>query len=97
MAGAVDGGERGFDMGPVGGCGDLGRERDERVFYAGMELERRPLTGGSLARALLRYPLQTFRIHAAIYIHAALLWWKRTPFFTNPSTRSVAQDATPTS
>ena len=65
------------------------------VFHAGLNCRRKPITGWNLARALVRFPFQTLRIHAAIYIHAALLWAKRTPFFTHPKKRDPLNDAIP--
>lgn len=59
-------------------------EAGRAVFHAGLSCLRRPLTGRVLAGALLRHPLLTLRIHAAIYWQAARLYFKRTPFFTHP-------------
>lgn len=64
------------------------------VFHAGLALERRPLTGRELARALVLHPLLTFRVHAAIYVQAGLLWLKRTPFFAHPGRREPLSDTT---
>lgn len=63
-------------------------EADRRVFDAGLELRRVPITRGSLARMLLRYPAMPALGHAIIYGHALRLWWKRTPFFVHPGKRN---------
>ena len=68
-------------------------EHGRAVFHAGLSCERRPITGWSLAAALLRYPLQPLRLHVAIYWQAARLFLKRTPFFAHPKKRLPIQDA----
>jgi len=65
-------------------------EADEPVFHAGLTCERRELTPAALRRALLRHPLLPLRAHAAIYLHAALLWGKRAPFHTHPKKRAAS-------
>ncbi len=60
-----------------------------RVFDATLDLERREITGASLAGALARYPWMTARVGAAIYWQAVRLWLKRTPFYTHPSKRTA--------
>ena len=62
-------------------------EAGESVFEAGFVGKRREMTGRSLARTLWRYPFQTFRVHLAIYLHAARLWAKGVPFFVHPKKR----------
>lgn len=57
-----------------------------RVFDATMELERRPITGASLARTLLAFPWMTGKVIMAIYYQALRLWLKRTPFHSHPRT-----------
>ncbi|MBL8858340.1 MAG: DUF1365 domain-containing protein [Planctomycetes bacterium] len=54
------------------------------VFHAGLVGERRPFSIASLASAMIRHPLLTLRMHAAIYWQAARLWMKRTPFHSHP-------------
>jgi DUF1365 family protein len=51
---------------------------------ATLDLERRPLTGGNLARVLWRYPLMTARVSGAIYLQALRLWLKRIPVHEHP-------------
>lgn len=61
------------------------RERDGTLLFdAVLALERREISGRSLARALLRYPLMTGRVATAIYGQALRLAWKRAPFFPHP-------------
>jgi DUF1365 family protein len=62
------------------------------VFHAGLECQRREITGRSLSALLLRYPLQSLRIHAAIYWQAARLWSKRAPFHVHPAKRVKTLD-----
>jgi hypothetical protein len=69
-------------------------EEGREVFHAGMRLEPSPVTVRSLRRAALDFPWKTLRVHAAIYVHAALLWLKRVPFFTHPDKRPAAPPAT---
>lgn len=53
-------------------------------FDATLMLERRPLNGASLARCLLRYPLMTLKVVAAIHWQAFLIWLARNPVYDHP-------------
>lgn len=66
-----------------------------RVFDATLVLERRPLTGGALARALLRHPFMSGRILLAIYWQALRLWCKGVPFQPHPAKRAAAPPTGP--
>lgn len=74
--------------------------RDGRPFFdATMRLERRELSGPSLARVLVQYPLMTAKIISAIHWQALRLWIKGVPFFAHPKRRRepspVATSQTP--
>jgi uncharacterized protein len=45
-------------------------------LVATLTAERRPLSDGALARALLRQPLMTYKVIAGIHWEALKLWWK---------------------
>jgi hypothetical protein len=62
--------------------------RGETVFDATLNLRRQEISAGSLARALLRFPLSSLRVTALIYWQALRLLLKRAPFFAHPA-RSV--------
>lgn len=49
-----------------------------------LRMQRRPLTGGNLARVLIQYPFLTIRVVAAIYWQAWRLWRKRCRFYPHP-------------
>lgn len=57
----------------------------ERQFDATQQLQRRPLDGPGLARVLLRYPLMTLQVVAAIHWQALRLWLKRNPVYDHPA------------
>jgi len=56
-------------------------------FDATLNLARREITAGSLARALLQFPLITLKVSALIYWQALKLSWKRAPFHAHPDKR----------
>jgi len=59
--------------------------RDESVvFRAGLSLRRRPLTRRTVTGMLVRHPLNTHRVSAGIYAHAARLWLRGTPYVPHP-------------
>jgi DUF1365 family protein len=59
-------------------------EGTQREFDATLQLQRRPLHGGSLARVLWRYPLMTVQVLGAIHWQALRLYLKRNPVHRHP-------------
>jgi DUF1365 family protein len=56
----------------------------EASFDATLTLRCEPWSARALHRALVRYPFMTAKVIGAIHWQAARLWWKRTPFYSNP-------------
>jgi hypothetical protein len=56
----------------------------ETVLDATLVLARREITGASLARVLLRYPLMTAQVICNIHWQALRLWWKGVPILEHP-------------
>jgi len=56
----------------------------QRDFDATLSLHREPITAGSLARCLLRFPAMTLRVVLAIHWQALLIWCKRNPVYDHP-------------
>jgi len=59
---------------------------DTCELEASLDLERRALSGASLARVLGRYPLMTAQVIGAIHWQALRLWLKGTPVYDHPRT-----------
>ncbi len=57
----------------------------QREFDATLNLQRRRMSGASLARVLWRYPLMTAQVIGAIHWQALRLWLKRNPIHAHPA------------
>jgi DUF1365 family protein len=60
----------------------------QACFDATLNLRRQPMTAGSLARALLQFPLITLKVSALIYWQALKLLVKRASFHDHPAIRT---------
>ncbi|MBC7982720.1 MAG: DUF1365 domain-containing protein [Candidatus Obscuribacterales bacterium] len=56
----------------------------EKLFDATLKLQRRPINGWNLAKALIRFPFLTMQVVVGIHWQALRLFLKRTPFHTHP-------------
>ncbi|MEM7231324.1 MAG: DUF1365 domain-containing protein [Planctomycetota bacterium] len=60
-------------------------EAGRQIFSADLTLRKRDISGWSAAAMLVKHPLMTVRVIAAIYWQAFKLWRKRTPYYPHPS------------
>jgi DUF1365 family protein len=63
----------------------------QKEFDATLRLERAPITAARLAALLIRYPLMTLQVVAAIHWEALKLWLKRVPVHIHPAKRDLSR------
>ena len=61
------------------GCAQTTNPAAGKIFDATLQLQRAPITGAQLAGILMRFPLMTVQVVAAIHWQAFQLWMKRVP------------------
>jgi len=59
-------------------------QQGEQLFDATLTLQEQHINGLNLAAILIRFPLMTVKIIAAIYYQALRLWLKKIPFVPHP-------------
>lgn len=66
------------------------------IFSAALELRRVPLNRWQCARVLMRYPLMTWQVYAAIYWQALRLWCRGVPPVPHPKHTAPSPQEAPT-
>jgi DUF1365 family protein len=66
-------------------------QQGAEIFNARLQLQQQPLTGSTLAGALLRWPFMTASVIAAIYWQALRLKLKGVPVCTHPETHDTTK------
>jgi DUF1365 family protein len=64
-------------------------QNQDKFFDVTLNMNRRPINGWNLGRALIRYPAMTARVIAGIYWQALRLKWKGAKFYQHPKKNSV--------
>ena len=59
----------------------------KKTFEANLLMKKKPINSKSLTRALLKYPLITWKVKAAIYYQAFKLWYAKCPFHPHPKNK----------
>jgi DUF1365 family protein len=59
-------------------------QAEQKAFDATLDLQRREITGWSLATTLASFPVMTVTVIVGIYWQALRLWLKRIPFHSHP-------------
>jgi len=59
-------------------------QQGNKFFDATLLLEAREINSASLAKALIQFPLMTWKVAFGIYWQALRLWLKKVPFYDNP-------------
>ncbi len=62
-------------------------KQGKKFFEANLSMKRKPINSFSLAKTFIRYPLMTWKVKAAIYYQALLLWLQKYPFYSHPKHR----------
>lgn len=70
-------------------------DREQKNFDATLVLQRRELTGANLARVLIRYPLMTMQVVAAIHWQALRLWLRGNPVHEHPGIHDHEDGSSP--
>ena len=65
----------------------------DKVFDATLALDRRPISSRTLPLVLVRHPVMTLKVIAAIYFEALRLRLKKTPFHPHPAPEEAPQKA----
>ena len=64
----------------------------EKLFDATLNVERREMTGATLARVLVAYPLMTVKVVTLIHWQALRLWRKGATFYVHPAKRKPPEE-----
>ena len=68
--------------------------KGEKIFDATLDLQRREISGASLAKVLMSFPLMTMKVVAAIHWQALRLWLKSVPVHDHPNKGQTSLEKT---